>query len=371
MITTPTTRLRELDFLRGVAIILVLFRHKYLFQSLMNMGWIGVDLFFTLSGFLVSGLLFKEYKKYGTINAKRFLIRRGFKIYPIYYLSFPVYIAPIVLAEEFWLTGFLADVFFLQNYLVGWGYSNAATWSLAVEEHFYIGISFFFWLVIYIKTKKPKFYVNKLSRFRKPENLLVATLITCFILRVASNLLFPEQPIRNTTMTHLRIDSLLVGVYISYLLQFKRQVIKGFFEKNKVKLLFVSFLFLVWTPFLDPISSLFVKTIGFAMLYVSFGFLLLFFILDAQINPTLDRLFGRHTVNIVSKIGYCSYSIYIIHIIINFNSYKIFGKLNIPYNHYADFLIAASAAVVAGMLMTYYIEEYFLGIRNKYFPTKG
>ena len=57
-------RLRELDFLRGIAIILVLFRHQVLFDFLETMGWIGVDLFFVLSGFLVSGLLFKEYQKF-------------------------------------------------------------------------------------------------------------------------------------------------------------------------------------------------------------------------------------------------------------------------------------------------------------------
>jgi peptidoglycan/LPS O-acetylase OafA/YrhL len=70
-------RLREIDFLRGVAIILVLLRHKFLFPFTKNMGWIGVDLFFVISGFLVSGLLFKEYQKSGSIQPKRFLIRRG------------------------------------------------------------------------------------------------------------------------------------------------------------------------------------------------------------------------------------------------------------------------------------------------------
>ena len=60
-----SNRLRELDFLRGIAIILVLLRHQHLFEFTTKMGWIGVDLFFVLSGFLVSGLLFKEYIKYG------------------------------------------------------------------------------------------------------------------------------------------------------------------------------------------------------------------------------------------------------------------------------------------------------------------
>lgn len=80
-------RLKHLDFLRGIAVLLVLFRHYALSIVLFNIGWIGVDLFFVLSGFLVSGLLFKEYIKYGNIKPILFLIRRGLKIYPLFYFA--------------------------------------------------------------------------------------------------------------------------------------------------------------------------------------------------------------------------------------------------------------------------------------------
>ena len=61
-------------------------------QRWVNFGWVGVDLFFVLSGFLVSGLLFQEYQRHGKIRVGRFLIRRGFKIYP----SFYVFIAAVI-----------------------------------------------------------------------------------------------------------------------------------------------------------------------------------------------------------------------------------------------------------------------------------
>ena len=137
----PQYRLRELDFLRGIAIILVLFRHQYLFDFTQKMGWIGVDLFFVLSGFLVSGLLFKEYIKFGSIKPGLFLIRRGFKIYPVYYLFYLLYLTPILIKGNLNLTGFFSDMFFLQNYIWGWGYAYAPSWSLAVEEHFYFGFA--------------------------------------------------------------------------------------------------------------------------------------------------------------------------------------------------------------------------------------
>ena len=74
-----------LDLLRCLAVILVMFRHYYVTDWLTRGGWIGVDLFFVLSGFLVAGLLFKEYQRTGRVNGTRFLIRRGFKLYPAFW----------------------------------------------------------------------------------------------------------------------------------------------------------------------------------------------------------------------------------------------------------------------------------------------
>ena len=92
------SRLLPLDFLRGVAILLVLMRHSplasskvgyiaYPFALIGRMGWTGVDLFFVLSGFLIGGLLFREIATRETLDIKRFIIRRGFKIWPSYYLN--------------------------------------------------------------------------------------------------------------------------------------------------------------------------------------------------------------------------------------------------------------------------------------------
>jgi len=78
------SRNQSLDMLRGVAVLLVLGRHMDGAGIWSSAGWCGVDLFFVLSGFLISGLLFTEFKKTGTIDVKRFWIRRGFKIYPAF-----------------------------------------------------------------------------------------------------------------------------------------------------------------------------------------------------------------------------------------------------------------------------------------------
>src|SRR6185437_81561 len=87
----------QLDFLRfcGVFLVMVVHLsitgHTYLDKILSTIkvgGWTGVDLFFVLSGYLVSGLIIRENELYGSFDPVRFLIRRGFKIYPTYYLYY-------------------------------------------------------------------------------------------------------------------------------------------------------------------------------------------------------------------------------------------------------------------------------------------
>ena len=365
----PINRLRELDFLRGIAILLVLLRHQKLFSFTQNMGWIGVDLFFTLSGFLVSGLLFKEYQKFGKIQPKRFLIRRGFKIYPIYYLSYLLYLIPIIIKGKLTYFPLIGDLFFIQNYLTGWGYAYAASWSLAVEEHFYFGLSLFLWLAIKYKFISFEKSVTSKKNAVSFDSFIIFVLGFCLILRTMSNLLFPESYSKNFTMTHLRIDSLLAGVLVAYLFYFKKEQLLKKFSQFKTASLSLVFLLLLWTPFLDATYSFFVKTIGFSLLYISFGTLLIYFIITPNINAVLDTLFNKRVVNIVSKIGYCSYSIYIIHTFVN-NYSLLFVPHNLTTNLYFKFFFTSSLSILVGMAMTYYIESYFLKVRDKLVPSR-
>ena len=114
-------RIRGLDFLRGIAIVGVLFRHFEIDFFLAGPGGYGVDLFFVLSGFLVSGLLFSEFKKRGKVNVGRFLIRRGFKIYPSFYFFIitTILVYSICFGSEFHTSEILSELFFLQSYVGG------------------------------------------------------------------------------------------------------------------------------------------------------------------------------------------------------------------------------------------------------------
>lgn len=364
-------RLRELDFLRGIAIILVLIRHSSINQFLVNMGWIGVDLFFVLSGFLVSGLLFREYKKFGKLNVKRFLIRRGFKIYPLFYVTAIPYILIKVLDGEFSFYHLLGDLFFLQNYVSSWGYLYGAGWSLAVEEHFYLGIAG----VFYLGYKTSWFKVATGAKdiwFDNIVKVILLSLVCIICLRLLSNF-YLFNNVKIFSLTHFRIDSLLAGVLLSYFYYFKFEKLKKLkklYQNNYKSLLTLSFLCLLWTPFINPVPSFFVKTLGFSLLYLSFSILLLSFVIDKRVNQKLDSIFTNLGVSFISKIGFSSYSIYIIHTLINVLTHKVQNYYGLYYNPYLYFIITSTLSVFIGFFLTNYVEKYFLNIRNKYFPSR-
>jgi peptidoglycan/LPS O-acetylase OafA/YrhL len=140
-----------LDVLRAIAITLVLILHyparlpefwDWLFYQIKLIGWAGVDLFFVLSGFLIAHLLLQEFSARGRVNVVRFWTRRAFKIYPSLYFLIALSVSgALVLQTNLTAGKTVAELLFVQNYLPHlWQH----TWSLAVEEHFYIVIALLF-----------------------------------------------------------------------------------------------------------------------------------------------------------------------------------------------------------------------------------
>jgi len=155
--TIPLLRphMPELDAIRGIAVLLVLFFHGFgfrfgiqglsgfgrLFVAATLPGWIGVNLFFVLSGFLITGILLDTKHKEGYFRT--FYIRRALRILPLYYL---VLLLLVVLARSGWINreatwAFLGlSFFYLSNVtgLFGVSMQYGVLWTLAVEEHFYL-----------------------------------------------------------------------------------------------------------------------------------------------------------------------------------------------------------------------------------------
>jgi peptidoglycan/LPS O-acetylase OafA/YrhL len=115
----------ELDVLRGFAVILVMGVHVLAYPIWSTFGGIGVDLFFVLSGFLISNLLFVEYQRTGAIQLGRFFARRALKLYPSFYLMLGLTLVYCALASfPFTGRGLLGELTLTQNYLGGiWGHT--------------------------------------------------------------------------------------------------------------------------------------------------------------------------------------------------------------------------------------------------------
>lgn len=136
-----------LDGLRAIAIIIVLLGH-----SLMGTWWvdyfpgpIGVDIFFVISGFLITTLLLKEKVKNGRVSLKNFYIRRILRIFPVAYLYlFSLVILGFVFNIHTSLKMLLVAGLYIGNFPVqnGNNWQTAHFWSLAVEEQFYLAFPF-------------------------------------------------------------------------------------------------------------------------------------------------------------------------------------------------------------------------------------
>ena len=138
----PAHNMPVLDVLRSCAILLVFTAHHggtfnapvWLNKSFAYYGWTGVDLFFVLSGVLIGTQLWRELAKTGDIRVGRFLLRRGLRIWPLYYF-FVLFVAAEVVLIGRNGSGLWADATYLSDYF---HCQIGGSWSLSVEEQFYI-----------------------------------------------------------------------------------------------------------------------------------------------------------------------------------------------------------------------------------------
>jgi peptidoglycan/LPS O-acetylase OafA/YrhL len=342
MIANQQHRNQSLDALRCLAILLVIGFHLNFYTVWGRAGWIGVDLFFVLSGFLISGLLFQEYKNKGKIDIKRFLIRRGLKIYPSFYLLIAAAaILSFVKQSPQLKTQVIFSSFFAQNYYNGTAFTILAhTWSLAVEEHFYLMLPLLLLLLIALKRPEP---------FRTIPAIFVLVALTCLTFRCFS--LLPGHEAR---ATHLRLDSLFAGVTVGYLYHFKSQL----FQKLSGNLSLLLSIILCSPAVLLEHRSRFMQTVGFTSLLFGFSLLVIWSVTRTPRSPIVRRMVGG-----AAKIGFYSYSIYLWHTIAAefFLSRFTLTALN--------FWICLACTIALGVLMGRLVEAPYLALRERIAPS--
>ncbi|WP_207422789.1 acyltransferase family protein [Desertivirga brevis] len=341
-----------LDLLRGLAVILVLFRHFEISSFLTKIGWMGVDLFFVLSGFLVSGLLFRELSNTGKINISRFLVRRGLKIYPSFYffLIVSTFLIPFNSDNQ---SKYLHEVLFLQSYLPRiWDH----TWSLSVEEHFYL-------LLIIIV---PALNLIKTYSFSATfQTTCLAIILISLSLRLYScskgNVYYLYY------QTHFRLDSFAFGMLLSFWYSFKREFVNRVLKQYKIFILALSIV--CFLPFLYfPVNSVYISGPGFSLLMIVFGVLVLY-LHDLKFDK-LSNLFLTPLFRMIGFIGLYSYNIYLWHLPV--------AKHMLPYiqtkftqNLVFLFIIYFIASIFLGWFISVTLEKRILNFRNRYYPNSG
>jgi peptidoglycan/LPS O-acetylase OafA/YrhL len=347
-----------IDGLRGLAILLVVAYHNYGFLGYTNFGWLGVDLFFVLSGFLITNIILVE--KEDPNFLKKFYIRRVLRIFPLYYLFLIIFlwILPSLGIAKNELKYYTSNQAWLWTYLQNWKFSfdlapdaklMTHLWSLGVEEQFYL-----LWplTIILVKSKRALIAIML--------SLVAGLIFTRFILW--SN--HYENFNYTTLYTFTRFDGIFLGSTLALLYNYRPGLITKLFTFIVLGLAAINFIFYFSNNSDYPYFA-FVGYTTFCTLFV----LLLNEILNN--NHIINRIFNNRVLIFFGKV---SYGFYLFHwpIFVFSQPYvskwlKGFSLEGRPLQ-----LLTATLATLLGLLisiLTYFtIERYFLGLMKNFRP---
>lgn len=187
----------ELDGLRAVAAIAVVFDHAWI--PYFDGGGLGVDLFFALSGFLITGLLVDEWERRGSVDLRRFWIRRALRLLPamVALVAACAVLAPAIPGTS---SGIVPTLLYFTNWTRAFSGDVGAlghTWSLAIEEQFYI-----VWPVVLLA-------LLAFTGRRGALRLTIGAAVAVTLIREVAAGRLPLERIYNGT--DFRLDGLLYG----------------------------------------------------------------------------------------------------------------------------------------------------------------
>ncbi len=196
------TRWPGLDVLRGIAILLVLVRHSWP-ETFGGAGAVGVVLFFTLSGYLITGVIMRDITQTHSINFRRFYAHRAFRLLPALVLLLSVFSLTELMFNHLgdekivWQSVF-ASLFYLNDFPLPFDTSVAVNhlWTLAIEEQFYL-----LWPFLLVSAARR----NRITR------LLVASIVTLLLVCAISVALTYEDPARIYILPSTWASAMVMG----------------------------------------------------------------------------------------------------------------------------------------------------------------
>lgn len=342
---------QKIDGLRSVAIILVIVHHTAsIFSKYVDLGYAGVDLFFVISGFLITSILLKSKDGFSK-SYKIFFARRSLRIFPLYYFSLLILFLlghPIVIQE----IGYLVTYTFNYRYpFVRDANPIGHFWTLGVEEQYYL-----FWPLLVLGLRK-RLYILIFLTF---------SMITFAYLQIYFHLI-PSISVYNYTGLPTRMGSLGLGSLGAMLYIDSGTFLKFFLREKFVELLML-FLWIYAFIFTKPLLL---------------GLGSLFLVLKAAENSFRFKFLHSFLENKhVLFLGRISYGLYVYHVIIIFYGTKYlfdpvwknidwqsFGRLSVFQFHswIIKLPLYSAITVILATLSFRYLEQPIIKLKDVYF----
>jgi len=306
---------------------------------------LGVDIFFFISGYLLTILLVMEKQKFGKVNIPKFYIRRGLRIWPLYFLL--VGLAPFIInwmgdkQPEYWRTLLLVNNFQTISTQT-WEYPFAHFWSICIEEHFYI-----IWPL-----------VIAFVPFRKLVPTILALIGLSWGYKIYTYIFLPSNWYELYLHTLSRMDVILMGgllavLYLKKPFEFR---INGFVISGIMLLLVIILAYDNASDFSNMFDGVLRRPVYMALLALP--------MMDLLFNPARKSLFGRR--NPLLYLGKISYGIYMYgNILVPIVIKKVMIAFNL-YNMYFYFALVFALSLLIPIVSYELFEKPFLKIKQRF-----
>ncbi len=371
-VDTPGQRNPALDILRACAICLVFMYHYMVFVShqptfgwLSEVGWVGVDLFFVLSGYLIGNQLCREVQG-GQLDLRRFWLRRALRTLPVFWLVLAAYFCFMPVLGGKTPPPLWRFLTFTQNIQLQPGTAFSHAWSLCIEEQFYFVL--------------PLVFVAGLVLYRRAAlNSMRAVWLLLGLLILAAigwrNWLWQQYGTESTGQiaayypnlyyaTLGRFDELLPGLALALLKNFHPQTWQRLMARGR--LLAAAGLAASLLMLYGALRYYYIDDYGYGFFMSVFGYTLLAWAFALLVAAALSPLAQRWRVPGAHYLALWSYSIYLTHkplcnLLLNWCKQQGIGETGL-------LLLSLSGSIVLGALCYYAVEKPFLWLRDRYWP---
>lgn len=331
----------RLDILRFIAFLLVFWQHAFagafvkseviesdLVKALTMTGGYGVQLFFVLSGFLITYLLIKEFDLNGKINLRNFYTRRALRIWPLYYI---VMIVGVFILPSFFNTIQFCgspqlSLLFLNNFDAHPECTTTVgmAWSVAIEEQFYM-----FWPLLFM------------ALIRTPKILFFSSL-SLFIFSFVFNILYPAESYFHTFGNIL---FLMAGCMGAIIYTRNGELVKSDKFLNRKGFVFSIIGALFFIVFMVPLKVI--------VLPVLFLYIILYLV-------SLDE--NSERITLFTRLGKYTYGMYMYHPALILLTKILFDKFGLNYTENISLHIAMSLSI---LLLTIFVSKLSYNIIEK------